>query len=79
MKRIYRVAKPVSIVLAIYVFMLSGPHQAAMAAMIGTETVLDSTRVQNARERVRNLMAREDIQAALVNQGIDPREAKARA
>jgi hypothetical protein len=79
MKRIYRVAKPVSLVLAVYVFMLSGPHQAAMAAMVGTETAMDAARVQNARERVRNLMAREDIQAALVSQGIDPQEAKARS
>lgn len=79
MKRIYRVAKPISLVLAIYVFMLSGPHQAAMAAMVGTETALDAARVQNARERVRSLMARQDIQAALVNQGIDPQEAAARA
>jgi len=79
MKRIYRVAKPVCLILAIYVFMISGPHQAAMAAMVGTETVLDAARVQNARELVRNLMAREDIQTALVNQGIDPQEARARA
>jgi hypothetical protein len=79
MKRIYRVVKPISLVLAVYAFMLSGPHQAVMAAMVGTETVLDAVRVQNARERVRNLMAREDIRAALVNQGIDPREAAARA
>jgi hypothetical protein len=79
MKRIYRVAKPVSLVLAIYIFMISGPHQAALAAMVGTETVLDAARVQNAREQVRSLMAREDIQAALVNQGIAPREASARS
>jgi hypothetical protein len=79
MKRIYRIARPVSLVLAVYVFMISGPHQAAMAALVGTETVLDAARVQNARETVRNLMAREEIQAALVNRGIDPREARARA
>jgi len=79
MNRIYRMAKPISLVLAIYVFMISGPHQAALAAMVGTETVLDAARVQNAREQVRSLMAREDIQAALVNQGIDPQEAAARA
>jgi hypothetical protein len=79
MKRIYRIARPVSLVLAAYVFIISGPHQAAMAAMVGTETVLDAARVQNARELVRNLMAREDIQTALVNQGIDPLEARARA
>jgi hypothetical protein len=79
MKRIYRIARPVSLVLAVYVFMISGPHQAAMAALVGTETVLDAARVQNARELVRNLMTREDIQTALVNQGIDPQEARARA
>ena len=79
MKRIYRIARPVSLVLAVYVFMISGPHQAAMAALVGTETVMDAARVQNARELVRNLMAREEIQAALAQQGIDPQEARARA
>jgi len=79
MKRIYRVAKPISLILAVYVFMISGPHQAALAAMVGTETVLDAARVQNARELVRSIMDRQDIQADLVRQGIDPQEAQARA
>jgi hypothetical protein len=79
MKRIYRLAKPVSLVLAIYVFMISGPQQVAVAALVGTETVVDAARVQNARETIRSLMAREDIQAALSNQGVDPWEARARA
>jgi hypothetical protein len=78
MKRIYRVAKPLSIFLAIWVFMISGPTQ-AMAALVGTERVFDAERVQNARELIHGLMAREDIQAALVREGIDPREAQARA
>ena len=78
MKRIYRIAKPLSIFLAIWVFMISGPHQ-AMAALVGTERVFDAERVQNARELIHGLMAREDIQAALVREGIDPREAQARA
>ena len=78
MKRIYRIAKPLSIFLAIWVFMISGPHQ-AMAALVGTEHVFDAERVQNARELIHGLMAREDIQAALVREGIDPREAQARA
>jgi hypothetical protein len=78
MKRIYRVAKPLSIFLAIWVFMISGPSQ-AMAALVGTERVFDAERVQNARELIHGLMAREDIQAALVREGIDSREAQARA
>ena len=79
MKRIHRILRPVSIVLAVYVFLLSGPQQAAMAALVGTDAVLDAGRVQNAREVVHSLMAREDVQAALVRQGIDPAEAAARA
>jgi hypothetical protein len=59
--------------------MVSGPQQSALAALVGTETVMDTAGVRNARETIRNLMAREDIQAALVNQGIDPQEARARA
>jgi hypothetical protein len=78
MKRIYRIAKPLSIFLAIWVFMISGPHQ-AMAALVGTERVFDAERVQNARELIHGLMAREDIQATLVREGIDPQEAQARA
>jgi hypothetical protein len=46
--------------------------------MIGTETVLDSARGQDARAFLKQLLAREDIQKALVAQGIDSREAKAR-
>jgi hypothetical protein len=59
--------------------MISGPQQAAFAALVGTENVLEATHVQSARDRVRQLMAREDIQTALANQGIDPQEAQARA
>jgi hypothetical protein len=79
MKKILRIAKPVSLVLAVYVLMISGPQQAAMAALVGTENVVDAARVQNARDLIRNLMAREDIRSALVGQGIDPMEASARA
>jgi hypothetical protein len=78
MKRIYRIAKPLSIFLAIWVFMISGPSQ-AMAALVGTERVFDAERVQNAREIIHGLMAREDVQTALVREGIDPQEAQARA
>ncbi len=78
MKRIHRIARPLSIFLAIWVFMISGPHH-AMAALVGTERVFDAEQVQNARGLIHELMAREEIQAALVRQGIDPQEAQARA
>jgi hypothetical protein len=78
MKRIYGIVRPLSIMLAAWVFLISGPFQAG-AALAGTESVIDSSRAQNAREVVRSLMAREDIQAALIRQGIEPAEAQARA
>ncbi|MFO7707444.1 MAG: PA2779 family protein [Desulfobacterales bacterium] len=78
MKKFYRIVRPLSIVLAAWVFLISGPFQAG-AALVGTESIIDAAQVQNAREVVRCLMAREDIQSALVRQGIDPAEAQARA
>lgn len=70
--------KPVSLVLAIFVLLISGPGQSVYAAMIGTESLLDSARGQEARAFLNQLLAREDIQNALMAQGIDPREAQAR-
>ncbi len=70
--------KPVSFVLAIFMLLIAGPFQSVYAAMIGTETMLDSARGQEARAYLNQLLAREDIQNALVAQGLDSREAKAR-
>ena len=58
--------------------MLAGPYQSALAAIISTESIINVDRGQSARDYLNNLLAREDIQAALVYQGIDPHEAKAR-
>lgn len=78
MKAVRQTAKPVSFLLAIFMLLISGPYQSAFAAMIGTETVLDKARGLEARTYLNQLLAREDIKAALVGQGIDPSEARAR-
>jgi hypothetical protein len=78
MKRFRQILKPIGFLLAIFMFMLSGPYQSAMAAMIGTEAVVDSERAQNAREYLKTFLAREDVKSALVSQGIDPQEAQNR-
>ncbi len=59
--------------------LLSLPHKSTLAGMVGTETVLDITRSEEARDYLNKILAREDIQASLIAQGIDPLEAKARA
>ena len=70
--------KPTSIALTILMLLISVPFQSVMAAMIDTETVMDSARGQEARAYLQQLLAREDVQAALIAHGIDPMEAKSR-
>ena len=46
--------------------------------MVTAETILDQDRVRDARAYVNALLAREDVQSAMVAQGIDVHEAKLR-
>ena len=78
MRNIRRLLKPTGIFLAVFMFILSGPYQSAMAAMIGNEVAIDAGQAQNAREYINGFLAREDVRNALISQGIDPQEAKNR-
>ena len=78
MKTVRQTLKPVSIIVAIFVLVISGPFQSVFAAMIGTETMMAASQGQEARDRIKQLVGREDVRQALINQGIDPREAGAR-
>ena len=78
MKIIRQTSKPLSLILALFMLMISGPFQSAFAALIGTEAVLTAERGQSARLYLKQLLAREDIHKILIRQGIEPEEAKAR-
>ena len=78
MKVVRQTLKPVSFILAFFMLMISGPYQSAYAVIIGTETVLDSARGQEARATLKQLLAREAVQNALVARWIDSGEAEAR-
>jgi hypothetical protein len=78
MKVVRQTLKPVSIMVALFMLVISGPFQSVFAAMIGTETVMEASQGQEARTRIKQLIEREDVRRALINQGIDPREAGAR-
>ena len=78
MRMIRQAAKPVSILLTICMLMVIVPYRSSFAGMIGTETALDMTRGQEARNYLNGIVAREDVQTALIAQGINPLEAKAR-
>ena len=58
--------------------MLSGPYQSVWAAMISTESIIKADRALSSRDYLDNLLARKEIQAALISQGIDPQEAQDR-
>jgi len=78
MGMIRQTAKPVSVLLTICMLMVTVPYKSSFAGMIGTETALDMTRGQEARNYLKGIVAREDVQTALIAQGINPLEAKAR-
>jgi hypothetical protein len=73
-----KISKPAAIFLAFHLLMLSGLCQSVSAAMIGTESILKGDQSQNPREYLNNLLARKEIQAALISQGLDPQEARDR-
>ena len=71
-------AQPVAILMIILTMLLSIPYQAAFAALVETESMLDMSRGQEARETLKQFMARKDVRSAIVSQGVDPLEADAR-
>jgi hypothetical protein len=59
-------------------FVIAGPYQAAVAAIIPTEDVTAAADASKARETVKNFLARQDVQSNLIAKGINLEEAKAR-
>jgi hypothetical protein len=78
MKKFQMFLKPVGLFLAVFMLIISGPCQSAVAALIGTESVVNADHAQDAREYLKSVLAREDVKKALVSQGIDPGEAQNR-
>jgi len=78
MRPIRKKAQPVAILMIILTMLLSVPYQAAFAALVETETMLDMNRGQEARETLKQFMVRQDVRSAIVSQGVDPQEAEAR-
>jgi len=68
----------VSLFMAAVTLLIAVPYQPLLAAMIPTEEINDTNKGQEARDFLKELISREDIQNYLTNQGIDPLEAKAR-
>lgn len=78
MKLLRQKSKPVSVFMTILILLLTVPYQSVFAAMIGTETVIEMSRGQEARDYLNRMMTREDVQMIFTSYGINPLEAKAR-
>ena len=78
MEKLRRLAKPVSHLLAFGILALSLHLPAAHAGMIGTEAVVNTAQVQQDRERLRSALNRDDVQAQLIDRGVDPAQVQAR-
>ena len=78
MGKVRSTAKPVSWFLAIIMMVIFTPYQVVLAKMVTAETILDAGRVSDARAYVDSILAREDVKAAMIAQGIDADEAMLR-
>ena len=70
--------RPVFIAMTILAVLISLPLDHAYAALVTTESSLNESRSDNARNKISALLARADVKAALLQNGIDPSEAEAR-
>jgi hypothetical protein len=68
----------ISLFMATMMLLIATPYQTLIAAMVPTEATLDKTIAQDARNHLKTLISRNDIKDALISQGIDADEAKAR-
>ena len=78
MRRIKKVEKSVSILMALLMVMISAPVSTVFAAMVGTEAILTNPDTLEARDKLRSFLDRKEVQSQLTARGIDPAEAKAR-
>ena len=78
MKSIRKRISFISLFMATIMLLIAIPYQPLFAAMVPTEATIYQFKAQDARDHLKTLISRNDIKNALISQGIDPDEAKAR-
>jgi len=78
MKKLRKRSQLFCIFSTVLMVLVSVPFQPVLAALINTETVLNDTQAQQARDYLKQILAREDVRSVLIRQGINPQEAQAR-
>jgi cytochrome c1 len=65
----------VALALAVVMFVLTGPIDAAHAALVTTGQAIEAGAAEGERDRVAAFLAREDVREQMVALGVDPVEA----
>jgi hypothetical protein len=68
----------VSVLMVTLVLWLTVPFQSVLAAMVPTERSATALEAEASRDFLKALVSRDDVQNALLSNGIEPEEAKAR-
>ncbi|MDT8896283.1 PA2779 family protein [Halomonas sp. I1] len=77
MKRLSRLLSPL-LIAALVIGSLPAVAAAPNSDLVGTAEVLDASTIQQDRERIRDVLARDDVQRQLQLQGVDADEVQAR-
>jgi hypothetical protein len=78
MENFRRLTKPVSHLVVAGLLALSIHLPAAQASLVGTETVINASQAQQNRERLHQMLNREDVKSQLIARGVDPSQVQAR-
>ena len=78
MRAMPQLRRRVALALAMALFLLTGPIDAAHAALITTEQAIAGEAATSDRDRVAAFLARDDVRAQMVALGVDPAEAAQR-
>ncbi len=78
MKFIRKKVSFVSVFMAAMMLLIAVPYQPLLAAMVPTGATIYDNKAEEARDRLKSLISRNDIRKSLRSQGIDPDEAKIR-
>ena len=78
MNNFLRHSKPVSYLLIFSLLSLGIHLPTAHAGMIGTEAVINAAQAQQDRQRLHDILNRDDVKSQLMARGVDPAQVQAR-
>ena len=78
MNNFLRCTKPVSYLLVFSLLSIGIHLPAAHASLIGTEAVINVAQAQQDRQRLHDILNRDDVKSQLMARGVDPAQVRAR-